>query len=64
MSPHIVIDQYLDTITSPTCPGVYEVLTLHNITRLMSEGQITPEEFTHYCGRLYAALDRRKGRAA
>jgi hypothetical protein len=64
VSPHIHLDEELETIESPTSPAMYEVIVMRNITRLMSEGQITPEEFTHYCKRLYAAVDRRQGRAA
>jgi hypothetical protein len=64
MSPHILADEYLETFESSACPAMYEVIVLRNFTRLMDEGQITTEEFTHYCKRLYAALERRQGRAA
>lgn len=64
MSPHIHLDEDLETIESPTCPALYEVIVMRNITRFMEQDLITQEEFTHYCKRLYAALDRRQGRAA
>ena len=43
MSPHILADEYLETVESSACPAMYEVIVLRNFTRLMDEGQITTE---------------------
>lgn len=59
-SPHILIDQYLDTVESPSCPELYEVIAVRNITRLRDEGRITLEEFTHYSARLRRICEQRK----
>ncbi|MBP5969428.1 hypothetical protein [Pseudomonas iridis] len=64
MSPHIAIDNDLDELACETCPPLYEVLVLRNITSFLQANKISIEEFHHYCERLNRAVARRPGRAA
>lgn len=64
MSPHILIDNDIDELACETCPPLYEVLALRNITSFLQANKITIEEFHHYCNRLNRAVARRPGRAA
>lgn len=64
MSPHIAIDKDLEELESETCPPLYEVMILRNITQYMESERITVEEFHHYCDRLERAVARRSRRAS
>jgi hypothetical protein len=64
MSPHILLDEDLDELAQPSCPPLYEVLVLKNITAFMEASTITIAEFHHYCKRLESALAQRPRSAA
>ncbi|MBV4518497.1 hypothetical protein KVG88_00345 [Pseudomonas sp. SWRI74] len=52
MSPHILIDEALDSLTHPDSPPGNSILVQQIITNLMTDQLITLEEFSHYCQRL------------
>ena len=64
MSPHILIDEALDGLDSPNSPALNEVLAEGLIVRLFTAGEITAEEFNHYCKRRLKISERRKGVSA
>jgi hypothetical protein len=59
VSPHILLDQDIDELSHASCPPLYEVLVLRNITGFMRAEKITIEEFHHYCARLNVAIAHR-----
>lgn len=52
MSPHILIDEALYSLEHPDSPSGNSILVQRLITRMMTDGLITIEEFNHYCQRL------------
>ena len=52
MSPHILIDEALDSLSHPDSPPGNSILVQQIITNLMTDQLITLEEFSHYCQRL------------
>ncbi|QBZ90672.1 hypothetical protein EPZ47_18775 [Pseudomonas viciae] len=52
MSPHILIDQALESLEPPESPPGSSKVVLHMITKMMEGGAISVEEFNHYCKRL------------
>ena len=64
MSPHILIDVALEGMNDPDCPPLNEVNVMRIITNLHRDEAITNDELTHYCDRLYRAVERRARRAA
>ncbi|MNV77328.1 hypothetical protein D3C71_1707400 [compost metagenome] len=52
MSPHILIDEALDSLSHPDSPPGNSILVQQIITNLMTDQVITLEEFSHYCQRL------------
>ncbi|MNR30235.1 hypothetical protein D3C85_1476800 [compost metagenome] len=52
MSPHILIDEALDSLSHPDSPPGNSILVQQIITSLMTDQLITIEEFSHYCQRL------------
>lgn len=60
MSPHILIDEALDTLTHPDSPPGAQHIVLNMITNMLTGNVITNEEFNHYCGRLNKIVARRK----
>jgi len=64
LSAHILIDQDLDVLSHASCPPLYEILVLRNITSFYTNGAINLEEFDHYCKRLDVAIAHRPRSAA
>ena len=60
MSPHILIDEALDSLTHPDSPPGNSILVQQIITNLMTDQVITLEEFSHYCQRLLKHCRQRK----
>lgn len=60
MSPHIQIDEALDGLESSDSPELNEVLAEGLIVRLFTAGEITAEEFSHYCKRLLKHCQQRR----
>lgn len=60
MSPHIAIDQALEALEHPGNRDLDESLTEGLIVRHFTAGDITAEEFNHYCQRLRDTCQRRK----
>jgi hypothetical protein len=60
MSPHILIDEALESLEHPDSPPGAGKVVLHMITKMMEGNAITVEEFNHYCKRLNKIVDRRK----
>ncbi|WP_223535350.1 hypothetical protein [Pseudomonas sp. GL-B-16] len=60
MSPHILIDEALDSLAHPDSPPGYSILVQQTITNLMTDQLITLEEFSHYCQRLLKQCRQRK----
>ncbi|MFL1527879.1 hypothetical protein [Pseudomonas sp. O230] len=60
MSPHILIDEALDSLTHPDSPPGNRILVQQIITNLMTDQLITLEEFSHYCQRLLKHCRQRK----
>ena len=60
MSPHILIDQELEHMAHPATPINWSVMIQKQLAEMMAKGQITVEEFHHYCGRLNAVVAGRK----
>lgn len=60
VSPHILIDVALDGLNHPDSPSDNSVLVQQIITRLMTDGLITLDEFSHYCQRLLKIVRQRK----
>ena len=52
MSPHILIDEALDSLAHPDSPPDNSILVQQIITQLMTDELITIEEFSHYSKRL------------
>ena len=60
MSPHILIDEALDSLGHPDSPPGNSILVQQIITNLMTDQLITIEEFSHYCQRLLKHCRQRK----
>ncbi|MBX8534574.1 hypothetical protein K5D33_07525 [Pseudomonas cichorii] len=60
MSPHILIDEALESLSHPDSPPGNTVLVQQIITNMMTDGLITLEEFSHYCNRLLKHCRQRK----
>jgi hypothetical protein len=60
MSPHILIDESLDSLAHPDSPPGNSILVQQIITNLMTDQLITLEEFSHYCQRLLKHCRQRK----
>lgn len=60
MSPHILIDEALETLEHPDSPDGAQKVVLHMITNMMEGGVISVEEFNHYCKRLLKLTRQRK----
>jgi hypothetical protein len=60
VSPHILIDQALDGVSTPAGEEDISLLVQAMITRLFTDGAITIDEFNHYCKRLRDICQRRK----
>jgi len=60
LSPHILIDEALESLEHPDSPPDNSVLVQQIITNLMTDQLITLEEFSHYCQRLLKQCRRRK----
>lgn len=60
MSPHIIIDEELETLAHPATPASWSVMIQKQLNEMMSEEKITVEEFHHYCKRLNAVVAGRK----
>ena len=60
MSPHILIDEALDTIAHPESPQGAQHIVLNMITNMLTGNVITTEEFNHYCQRLLKITRQRK----
>ncbi|WP_460156259.1 hypothetical protein [Pseudomonas sp. S2_H10] len=60
MSPHILIDEALDSLAHPDNPPGNSILVQQIITNLMTDQLITLEEFSHYCQRLLKHCRQRK----
>lgn len=60
MSPHVLIGEELETLEDPETPVCWSVMIQKTLTEMMADERISPEEFTHYCGRLNKIVARRK----
>ena len=60
MSPHILIDDALDSLDHPESPPGAGNVVLQMITKMMEGGAISVEEFNHYCKRLLKITRQRK----
>ncbi|NMY32664.1 hypothetical protein HBR94_14270 [Pseudomonas sp. WS 5412] len=60
MSPHILIDEALDSLSHPDSPPGNSILVQQIITNLMTDQLITLEEFSHYYQRLLKHCRQRK----
>ena len=60
MSPHILIDEALESLEHPDSPDGAQKVVLHMITKMMEGSAITVEEFNHYCKRLLKITRQRK----
>ncbi|NWC20383.1 hypothetical protein HX787_07920 [Pseudomonas tolaasii] len=60
MSPYILIDEALDSLSHPDSPAGNSILVQRIITKMMSDELITVEEFNHYCQRLLKITRQRK----
>jgi len=60
VSPHILIDEALDSLEHPESPPGNSILVQQIITNLMIDQLITLEEFSHYCQRLLKHCRQRK----
>lgn len=60
MSPHILIDEALESLEHPDSPPGAGKVVLHMITKMMEGSAITVVEFNHYCKRLNKIVARRK----
>ena len=52
MSPHILIDEALDSLWHPDSPAGNSAVVQRMINKMMTDELITIEEFNHYCRRL------------
>ncbi|RRV49545.1 hypothetical protein [Pseudomonas sp. p106] len=60
MSPHVLLDNELETLADPSTPVSWSVMIQKQLTEMMADQRITIEEFNHYCGRLNKIVDGRK----
>ena len=60
MSPHILIDEALESLEHPDSPDGAQKVVLHMITKMMEGSAISVEEFNHYCKRLLKFTRQRK----
>jgi len=60
VSPHILIDEALDSLDHPESPPGAGNVVLQMITKMMEGGAISVEEFNHYCKRLLKITRQRK----
>lgn len=60
MSPHILIDEALDSLAHPESPPDNSILVQQIITQLMTDELITIEEFSHYSKRLLKHCQQRR----
>ncbi|MDD2046139.1 hypothetical protein [Pseudomonas putida] len=60
MSPHILIDEELETLTHPSTPISWSVMIQKQLTEMMADTRITIDEFNHYCKRLNAIIAGRR----
>jgi hypothetical protein len=52
LSPHILIDDALESLEHPSSAYGETILVQRIITKMMTDHLITLEEFSHYCKRL------------
>lgn len=60
MSPHILIDEALDSLEHPDSHPSNSVVVQRLITKMMTDDLITIEEFNHYSRRLLRFCQQRK----
>lgn len=60
MSPHILIDEALESLSHPDSPPGNSIVVQQIITQLMTDELITLEEFSHYCKRLLKHCQQRR----
>ncbi|MNJ76326.1 hypothetical protein D3C77_735850 [compost metagenome] len=60
MSPHVLLDNELDTMAHPSTDLSWSVMVQKLITEMLTDQRITIEEFNHYCERLNKIVDQRK----
>lgn len=64
MSPHILIDKFLDAVGDSNSPDPLGIEALRQITANLLNGSISIDEFEHYCERQRKAVMRAPRRAA
>lgn len=60
MSPHILIDQALESLEHPDSEPGAQVIVQNMINNMMTGELICIDEFNHYCQRLNKIVARRK----
>lgn len=60
MSPHILIDQALESLEHPDSEPGAQAVVQNMINNMMTGELISIDEFNHYCQRLNKILARRK----
>lgn len=60
MSPHVLIDEELETLGHPETPVSWSVMIQKTLTEMLADGRIDCEEFAHYCKRLNKIVSGRK----
>lgn len=60
MSPHILIDQALESLEHPDSEPGAQVIVQNMINNMMTGELISIDEFNHYCQRLNKIVARRK----
>ncbi|MCE0464863.1 hypothetical protein [Pseudomonas uvaldensis] len=60
MSPHILIDQALESLEHPDSEPGAQAVVQNMINNMMTGELISIDEFNHYCQRLNKIVARRK----
>lgn len=60
MSPHILIDEALESLEHPDSEPGAQVIVQSMINNMMTGDLISIDEFNHYCQRLNRIVARRK----
>ncbi|WP_055134560.1 hypothetical protein [Pseudomonas mediterranea] len=60
MSPHILIDEALESLEHPDSEPGAQVVVQNMINNMMTGELISIDEFNHYCQRLNRIVARRK----
>ena len=60
MSPHILIDEALESLEHPDSEPAAQAVVARMITNMLTGDAITTEEFNHYCQRLLKITRHRK----